>query len=622
MDTTQLASNPEDPNSPEMLAAAFVEARLAGSEPSVSDFLARLSSAAEKRRFLELIEGAESVDELLPRQVREGTLLSGRYRVRKEIGAGGMGKVFVAWDESLKREVAVKVLATIDTSAVDAGSMFERESELLARLQHPGIVSIHETGKDGDTRYLVMDLVRGRSLKEVLGRIREQQGDAAPPRAGSAFRDAIDLPMPDGGRDLIGDDGYCRVAARLAAEMARTIEAAHGEGVVHRDLKPGNVMIRGDGTPVLLDFGLAGRFEGESGELTRALFGSAPYLAPEQARSGETGSDPASDVYQLGLLLYELLTLRRAFPGEEVSSVLQDIGIGRFDPPRRHNRAIPVDLEAIALNAMELNPDRRYGSATELREDLERFLTGTEAPRAIGGGWIAMRMRDLRYFVRRNKIAVQIAAALLLGVVVTLFFGGDAPARFEHFTYSVATREYVERPVNVADGAEIGVSISANDPKWVYAYAVYGPDEDPHRYVVALEPLWLRGARFDVAEEQRFAGRMDAGTVDLRCSTASASSDWEGVMVIAVDERDPLLEWWLGKIKTEQTREWAISEIEGANFREVFAATRGQSVATFLTDEQKRALFEDMKQSVTERALKLPFDDRDHELIRLRVRKP
>jgi len=624
MDDTVKVPPPDDPElSAEGLAAEFVQARLAGNDLSVSGFLSRLPDSDAKRRFLELIAGAESVDALLPRQVREGTVLSGRYRIHAEIGAGGMGKVFVAWDEKLKREVAVKVLATIDTAAVDVGSMFERESELLAQLQHPGIVSIHETAMDGDTRYLVMDLVHGRALKDVLGTLRERQGDAAPPRDGVAIREAIDFPMPDGGRDLIGDDGYCRVAARIGAEMVRTIEAAHAKGVVHRDLKPGNVMINGDGTPVLLDFGLAGRFDGESGELTRALFGSAPYLAPEQARSGETGSDPASDVYQLGLLLYELLTLRRAFPGDEVSSVLQDIGIGRFDPPRKHNRAIPVELEAITLKAMELSVDRRYETATELREDLERFLSGAEAPKAMGGGVIAIALRDARYFVRRHRLLVQVAAALLVGGLVTWKMLPSPPPpipppSFAQFTFHPDPENPELRidPDIVQFGDYLGVEVSTTVPRWIYAYSIFGPDDDPRRYVASLTPKAHAGSGVEILKDTTYARRIESGTTQILCAEATETEGWEGLLVFALEERDPVLEWWLTRLEDPMEREVAIQMIKGAKHREVYPVTRGKSVEPYLSKDEAMARLESAKRIEYE----LPFDNHDHkQLMKLRV---
>lgn len=198
-----------------------------------------------------------------------------------------------------------------------------------------------------------------------------------------------------------------------------------------RDLKPGNLMLRGDATPIVLDFGLGGRMEGEAGELTRRLFGSAWYVAPEQVRAGETGSDPRSDIYQLGLLLYEFLTLRRAFPGDDVSAVLRQIDIGAFQKPRKLNRGIPVDLEATTLKAMELRPDRRYQTAREFREDLERFLSGMGRPTAVSGGVLSLFLRDGRYLLRRNKLSALIVLALTLGVALGSLFieGGSDSSR-------------------------------------------------------------------------------------------------------------------------------------------------------------------------------------------------
>ena len=330
------------------LAAEYVQRRIAGEEADMEWYLEKLRDATERTRFRKFVVGAERVDGLLPRQVREGRILSDRYRIDGELGAGGMGTVFAAQDLKLKRRVAIKVLGALDSDDLDLGSLFKRESELLASLQHPGIVAIFEAARDGDVQYFVMELVEGVSLNRLIDRLSEDaKGAPRTPRSGEDLRAALKLPAPQGGRDLFLNEPYPRTVARIMAELARTLEAAHSKGVIHRDLKPGNVMLQGDGMPVVLDFGLGGNLQKETGDLTRRLFGSAAYLAPEQAESGEVGSDVRSDIYQLGLLLYELLTLRRAFPGDDLSAVLRAVARGEFVKPRRLRRDIPRDLEAI-----------------------------------------------------------------------------------------------------------------------------------------------------------------------------------------------------------------------------------------------------------------------------------
>lgn len=626
MDETRLdPRTPEgDDSSLESLAAEYVRNRLAGEASDPAPYLERLPGGDDKTRFLELVEGAEQVDGILPRQVREGTLLAGRYRIVREVGAGGMGKVFVAWDGTLKREVAVKILAMFDTGTVDVGSMFRRESELLASLQHPGIVSIHETGTDGDTPYIIMDLVKGTSLREVLIRLRGEAGTQPPPRSGAAWREAIDHPIPDGGRDLIGEDGFCRVAARIAAELARTVEAAHGKGVVHRDLKPGNVILRGDGTPIVLDFGLAGRFDGAAGELTSGLFGSTAYVAPEQIRSERTGSDPATDIYQLGLIMYEMLTLGRAFEGDDASSVLSDICTGRFEAPRRANRVIPVELEAIVLKAMELDPNRRYSSATELREDLERFLSGEEAPLAMGGGWLSIMLRDGRYFARRHRLGIQVAAALLIGAVAAWKFAprevvDDGLRDVRPFTFARASGVQDFGATAIRAGDEIGVEIVTDRPRCVYAYALFGPEDDPYRYVAHLAPAPLGGEELErVDPGLAFARWIPAGTTELRCSEASAESACEGVVFFALDEPYPPLDWWLSEIKKRDepiTLVEAIRWIGEAKAQDVFPPTRGGSVSPYLTESAKESAVESMRNRITRIDFEYPFDDLEQERL-------
>ncbi|MFG0316079.1 MAG: serine/threonine-protein kinase [Planctomycetota bacterium JB042] len=641
MDETRvdpLRSAPREEGPLETLAAEYVRNRLAGETVDVTRYLDRLVDDGQRTRFLELVDGAETADGLLPRQIREGTVLAGRYRIRRPLGAGGMGKVFVAWDETLKREVAVKVLALFDSDSVDAGSLFRRESELLASLQHPGIVAIHETGSEGDVPYLVMDLVVGRALGDVIERLADAAGDGEPPRDGAAWRGAIGHDMPDGGRDLIGDDGYCRVAARIAAELARTIEAAHGKGVVHRDLKPGNVLLRGDGTPIVLDFGLAGRFGGAAGELTRGLFGSAAYVAPEQARAQQTGSDPSTDLYQLGLILYEMLTLRRAFPGDDVSTVLGDICSGRFERPRRWNRAIPVPLESIVLKAMELDPSRRYASATALREDLERFLRGEEAPRAMGGGRLAMAWRDGRYFARRHRNGLLVATALAVGATAT--WGLLPSERVElvrvdrgmdqvrPFTLDDATGARRFGAAVVRPGQVIGVELVLPAERYVYVYGLSGPKDDPYRHVVALEPADDRGRNpWSIHDPTAaFVSVLPAGTTEILCSEAEEENDFESIVVFALEERHPGLEHWLralGRRKVPLAESLAI--LERADVDAVFPpgrVTRGRPVWAAYDERERAAMVESLRAQTRRVEFEYPFDElADQRFVRFPVEK-
>ncbi|MFH0947094.1 MAG: serine/threonine-protein kinase [Planctomycetota bacterium] len=545
---TEDAGSPEPGNDPAAtLAAEYVQRRIAGKEASMEWYLEKLRDATERTRFRKLVVGAERVDGLLPRQVREGRILSDRYRIEGELGAGGMGKVFAAQDLKLKRRVAVKVLGALDSDDLDLGSLFKRESELLASLQHPGIVAIHEAARDGDVQYFVMELVEGVSLNRLIERLAEKgQGGPRTPHSGEDLRAVLNLKVPEGGRDLLRDEPYPRTVARIMVELTRTLEAAHAKGVIHRDLKPGNVMLQGDGMPVVLDFGLGGNLQQETGDLTRRLFGSAAYLAPEQAESGEVGADVRADVYQMGLLLYELLTLRRAFPGEDLSAVLRAVGRGDFIKPRRHRRDIPRDLEAICLKAMELYPARRYASAAEFRTDLERFLSGEARPKAVSGGAVQLLFRDGRYLLRRHRVAAAVACALVVGLLAGTIFlrGGSSDAtRMRPITWVEGAAGFKVKPACIHQHEFLGVEVETREPRWIYAYAVFGPKDDRYRFVAPVRPYEGQG------KKPPFPRYVESGPARILYSYAT--TEMEGLVVFALEERHELLEQWLESMESE-----------------------------------------------------------------------
>ncbi|MEM7235186.1 MAG: serine/threonine-protein kinase, partial [Planctomycetota bacterium] len=289
----------------------------------------------------------------------------------------------LARDLELGREVAVKVLHSVNAADERLRKRFRKESRLLASLQHPNIVSVHETGSDGDEHFIVMDRVQGVALSDALRELRERkQAGSASWQWGRELREIIGVSVPSGREDLIDEGNWIRTAVKLAYHTAGGIEAAHSENVVHRDLKPANVMLTGGGHPVVLDFGLGGIVGAEASLVTRGFFGSVAYLAPEQVQSREIGADYRTDVYQLGLLLYELITLERAFPQETIASVLMRVSKGEIPDPRTRNPEIPRSLERICLRALRRDPLERYVSVSSFRNDLSRFLKSADARRS------------------------------------------------------------------------------------------------------------------------------------------------------------------------------------------------------------------------------------------------
>jgi len=312
----------------------------------------------------------------------------GRYILRGELGRGGMGVVFRAWDPNLRREVALKVLRDA-LLADDSGRLrMQREAAAVARIRHPGIVEVYDYGEEDGHAYLTMRLVRGQPLSAPL-----QQG-ALPARA----------------------------AARIAVQVARALQHAHELGLVHRDVKPGNILLEGE-VAVLSDFGLVKEAESGDAPLTRdtQLLGTPGYMAPEQVRDGVRASSPASDQYALGVVLFQMLKgwppYYGATPMETWRRILKE------DPPPLKGEGVPPDLAIIAVKAMSRHPEDRYPSAGAMAEDLDRFLAGER----VLAGRPPLRRR-VNQALRRHRGRL-VVGGLSAAIALFAFFGSDALSR-------------------------------------------------------------------------------------------------------------------------------------------------------------------------------------------------
>ena len=274
--------------------------------------------------------------------IDQPVMLGGRYRVENELGRGGMAKVYRGQDTVLGRTVAIKILAP--QYAEDQGFVqrFRREAQAAARISNQTIVSVFDTGSDDGVHFIVMEYVEGRTLADYLtggGRI-----------------------MPDRAIDI-------------AIDVARALEAAHAQGVIHRDIKPGNIMLDGQGDVKVTDFGIARvTATAETVAQTAAVLGTASYLSPEQAQGQPV--DIRSDIYSLGCVLFEMVTGRPPFPGDSPVAVASKHVLEQPTPPSQINQDVSPDLDAVILRALAKNPANRYQSATEMREDLERVKRG------------------------------------------------------------------------------------------------------------------------------------------------------------------------------------------------------------------------------------------------------
>jgi serine/threonine protein kinase/WD40 repeat protein len=321
----------------------------------------------------------------------------GRYLLERELGRGGLGIVYLAHDPKLGRKVALKIPRFEALFDDNLRERFLREAEAAARLSHPHIVTLYEVGEDGTICYLASEYCCGPTLAQWL---RERKS-----------------PVP------------FAEAARVVALLAEAVAHAHSRGVLHRDIKPSNVILSAGnnddeaspaGSPKLTDFGMAKLLEQHGGSMTRtgALVGTLAYMAPEQVEGRTRDLDVRTDVYALGAILYELLTGTTPYGGQTDVEILRQVIAGEPTLPRKLRPDVPRDLEAIALKCLAKNPSDRYGTASELADDLQRFIDG----RPTAARPLKSSERAMKWVKRRPAIAALIALAT---VSLTIFVGGS-----------------------------------------------------------------------------------------------------------------------------------------------------------------------------------------------------
>ncbi len=367
-----------------------------------------------------VVAAAQPVD-AMPIDPRMGAVIADRYVIDQRIGAGAMGSVYAAHDRELDRRIAIKLLDPSAGDAAQARARFEREAEVLAALRHPNIVPIHDRGQTADGQaFLVMDLLEGQSLASIV-RIATDVSDGAPAR----LRDAADLHAT--GVELHGR--WLDVAARLCAELADGLRAAHEAGVVHRDVKPSNVFVTRDGHAVLLDFGIAARaLDPAAASLTSpgARIGTPWYMAPE-AVLAEGAPDPRLDVYGLSATLYHLVTLRPPYEGT-LPDVLRRVVSEEPVRASQLHRGLPRDLQAILDHGLARNPRHRYADCAELRDDLRAFVERRPVRARPLSGIARLGRAIRRRPARASAIVSTLLAIVAFWIVIPLWTESSARA--------------------------------------------------------------------------------------------------------------------------------------------------------------------------------------------------
>lgn len=492
----------------ESVGAEYAERCRLGERVSIEEYAERFPDLATEIR--ELFPTIQAMEQLNAKRAMESGLRQqgipaqlGDYRVIGEIARGGMGVVYEAEQISLARRVAIKVLPQRTLRGTRDVIRFEREAQTAAKLHHSNIVPVFGVGHDEGHHYIVMQLIRGVGLDEILTETKRLVTGSVPAdpitsgRSSTVKRSAVGLleselrndTVKNGNTETLLSDSstdvgqqeprkthipvpsllqiqsavdatYYKNVARIGLQAAEALQYAHAHNTLHRDVKPGNLLLDSEGCVWMADFGLAKAMESDSVTNSGDVVGTLAYVAPERFR-GETTS--RSDIYSLGLTLHEMLTLQKAFTGEDRMTIMNQVANERLPSPRKINPDVPRDLETIVMKAAAHDPADRYSTAGEMAADLSAFLTD----RPI----LARRLSKVEHAVRwcrrnRSTAAMLTAVALLLaaafGATVAGYFHSERQRQQSDVTTKLAVG-VLDEIYNRFSSSDLNVRVADSD---------------------------------------------------------------------------------------------------------------------------------------------------------------